>query len=100
MVFLLEREQQKLGYHVSSKLDIQNPDRRGDVVYILPEPMVGIGRQGFITVIASAVTTAPPLGSGTAGTVAGALAGAVLGGALGLIPGSGTAVAGERCGVL
>jgi hypothetical protein len=50
IVLLLKRQQQELRHGIGPELDVKRSSSGGDVVDILPEPIVGIGGQGFIKV--------------------------------------------------
>jgi hypothetical protein len=48
IVFLLERQQQKLGHDVGREFDIERPRLRRHVMHVLPNPM--IRGHGFVEV--------------------------------------------------
>jgi hypothetical protein len=52
IVFLLERQQQKLGDQVGRELHLQQAGKGGDVVDILPNLVIGIGGHRLVKVAA------------------------------------------------
>jgi hypothetical protein len=48
IVFLLERQQQEFGHDIRRELDVERPGLGRNVINILPEAMVGMGRHRFI----------------------------------------------------
>src|SRR6202044_233968 len=42
------RRQDKLGHGVCRKLDVERPSQRGDMINVLPNPMIAVRSHGFV----------------------------------------------------